>query len=79
MVSLRQGEQLRMARGTLVLLAREIGYNIVELLWILKWDVSVLSCLASIGETRAREKTLRWVRGDLKTSVVLICFHTIKV
>ena len=65
MVSRRRGEQLRAARGILVSLAREIGYNIMELQGILKRDVSVLSRLASICETRGTEKILRRVRERL--------------
>ena len=66
MVSRRRSEHLRTARGILVSLAREIGYNIMELQGILKRDISVLSRLANIGRTSGREKTLRRVRERLK-------------
>ena len=65
MVSRKRGERLRTARGILVSLAKEIGYNMVELQGILKRDISVLSRLASIGETREGEKTLRRVKESL--------------
>jgi hypothetical protein len=65
MVSRKRGERLRMARGILILLAKEIGYNMMELQVILKRDISVLSRLASIGGTTAGEKTLRRVRERL--------------
>ena len=65
MVSRKRGEPLRTARGILVSLAREVGYNTMELQGILKRDISVLSRLASIGETRAGEKTLQRVRKRL--------------
>jgi len=65
MVSRRRGEQLRVARGILVSLAREIGYSIMELQVILKRDVSVLSRLGNIDKTSGREKTLRRVRERL--------------
>jgi hypothetical protein len=65
MVSRRRSEQLRKARGILVSLAREIGYNTMELQGILKRDISVLSRLARIGETKGIEKTLRRVRERL--------------
>jgi hypothetical protein len=57
MASLKRGERLRMARGILTLLTREIGYNMKELQGILKRDVSVVSRLASIGEMYAERKT----------------------
>ncbi len=65
LVSRARGERLRTARGILVSLAKEIGYNMVELQGILKRDISVLSRLASIGETREGEKTLRRVKESL--------------
>jgi REP element-mobilizing transposase RayT len=65
MVSRKRGERLRMARGILVLLAKEIGYNMMELQGILKRDISVLSRLASIGGTTIGEKTLQRVRERL--------------
>jgi putative transposase len=65
MVSRKRSEQLRTARGILVSLAKEIGYNMAELQGILKRDISGLSRLASIGETRAGEKTLQKVRENL--------------
>jgi hypothetical protein len=65
MVSRKRSERLRTARGILVSLAKEVGYNKVELQEILKRDISVLSRLASIGETRAGGKTLRMVRERL--------------
>jgi hypothetical protein len=43
MASRKRGERLRMARGIFTSLAREIGYNMMELQGILKRDVSVLS------------------------------------
>jgi hypothetical protein len=54
-----------MARGILVSLAKEVGYNMMELQGILKRDISVLSRLASIGATTGGKKTLRRVRGRL--------------
>lgn len=65
MVSRKRGERLRMARGILVSLAKEIGYNMMELQGILKRDISVLSRLASIGGTTGGEKTLQRVRERL--------------
>lgn len=65
LVSRKRGERLRTARGFLVKLAKEVGYNMVELQGILKRDISVLSRLASIGETREGEKTLRRVKQNL--------------
>lgn len=65
MVSRKRGERLRTARGILVSLAREMGYKTMELQGILKRDISIISRLASIGETRAGEKTLRRMRGRL--------------
>ncbi|MCL5022983.1 MAG: transposase [Nitrospirae bacterium] len=65
MASRKRGERLRTARGIFVLLAREIGYNMMELQGILKRDISVLSRLASIGEMCAERRTLKKVRGRL--------------
>jgi putative transposase len=65
MASRRRGERLRTARGILVSLAREIGYNTMDLQGILKRDISVLSRLASIGEICAERKTLKRVRERL--------------
>jgi putative transposase len=65
MVSRKRGERLRIARGILVSLAKEVGYNMMELQGILKRDISVLSRLASIGATTGGKKTLRRVRGRL--------------
>jgi REP element-mobilizing transposase RayT len=65
MVSRKRGERLRIARGILVSIAKEIGYNMMELQWILKRDISVLSRLASIGETTGGERTLQRVRERL--------------
>jgi REP element-mobilizing transposase RayT len=65
MVSRKRGERLRMARGILVSLAKEIGYNIMDLQGILKRDISVLSRLASVSGTTGGEKTLRRVRERL--------------
>jgi len=65
MVSRKRGERLRMARGILVSLAKEIGYNIMDLQGILKRDISVLSRLASIGAMREGERTLQRVRERL--------------
>ena len=65
MVARKRGERLRMARGILVSLAREGGYNTMELQGILKRDISVLSRLANIGETRAGAKALQRVRERL--------------
>jgi len=65
MVSRKRGERLRMARGILVSLAKEIGYNIMDLQGILKRDISVLSRLASISGTTGGEKTLQRVRERL--------------
>ena len=65
MVSRKRSERLRTVRGILVLMAKEIGYNMVDLQGILKRDVSVLSRLASIGETSDGEKILRRVRERL--------------
>ena len=65
MVSRKRGERLRMARGILVSLAKEIGYNMMDLQGILKRDISVLSRLASIGGTTGGGKTLQRVRERL--------------
>jgi putative transposase len=65
MASRKRGERLRMARGIFTLLAREIGYNMMELQGILKRDISVLSRLASIGEMNADRKILKKVREIL--------------
>jgi len=65
MVSRKRSERLRTARGTLVSLAKEIGYNMAELQVILKRDISGLSRLASIGETRTGGKPLQKVRDRL--------------
>lgn len=65
MVSRRRGDELRRARGILVSLAREIGYTLTDLQGILKRDISVLSRLATIGETAEGEKLLRRVRKRL--------------
>jgi hypothetical protein len=56
---------LRRARGIFVSLARETGYTLTDLQRILKRDVSVLSRLATIGETAEGEKLLRRVRKRL--------------
>jgi putative transposase len=65
MISRKRDERLRTARGILVSLAKEIGYNMVDLQGILKRDSSVLSRLASIGETHTGGKTLQRVRERL--------------
>ena len=65
MISRKRGERLRRARGILVSLAREVGYNTMDLQAILKRDISVLSRLASIGEMREGERILRRVRKRL--------------
>ncbi|MEW5817450.1 MAG: hypothetical protein AB1798_18895, partial [Spirochaetota bacterium] len=65
LVSRKRGEKLRTARGTLVMLAREVGYTMVELQGILKRDNSVLSRLVSVCETREGEKTVQRVREIL--------------
>ena len=65
MVSRKRGERLRMARGILVSLAKEVGYNMMEMQGILKRDISVLSRLASIGAPTGAENTLRRVREQL--------------
>lgn len=65
MVSRKRSERLRTARGILVSVAKEIGYNMAELQGILKRDISVLSRLTSIGETRVGGKTLKRVRERL--------------
>jgi putative transposase len=65
LISRRRGERLRTARGILVALAKETGYKIVELGRILKRDISVLSRLANICETREGAKTLQKVRVRL--------------
>jgi putative transposase len=65
MVSRKRDERLRTARGILVSLAKEIGYNMVDLQGILKRDISVLSRLASVGETHTGGKTLQRVRERL--------------
>jgi hypothetical protein len=49
----------------LPVLAKEIGYNMVDLRGILKRDISVLSRLASIGETHAGGKALHSIRESL--------------
>src|SRR4030043_876977 len=65
MVSRKRGERLRMARGILVSLAKEVGYNMMEMQGILKRDISVLSRLASIGATTGAENTIRREREKL--------------
>ncbi len=65
LVSRKRGERLRTARGILVMLAREVGYKMVELQGILKRDISVLSRLASICETREGKKSLQRVRKSI--------------
>ena len=65
MISRKRGERLRTARGTLVSLAKEIGYNTMDLQAILKRDISVLSRLASDSETHAGGKTLQRMRKRL--------------
>ena len=62
LISRRRDERLRTARGILVALAKETGYKMVELGRILKRDISVLSRLANIGETREGAKILQKVR-----------------
>jgi chromosomal replication initiation ATPase DnaA len=62
LISRRRGERLRTARGILVALAKETGYKMVELGRILKRDISVLSRLANISETREGSKALQTVR-----------------
>ena len=62
LISRRRGELLRTARGILVALAKETGYKMVELGRILKRDISVLSRLANIAETREGAKALQKVR-----------------
>jgi hypothetical protein len=69
MVSRKRGERLRMARGILVSLAKEIGYNMMDLQGILKRDISVLSRLASISGTTGGEKTLQRVRERLNAQL----------
>ena len=69
MVSRKRGERLRMARGILVSLAKEIGYNMMDLQGILKRDISVLSRLASIRGTTGGEKTLQRVRERLNAQL----------
>lgn len=65
MASRKRGERLRMARGIFMLLAREIGYNMMELQGILKRDISVLSRLASIGEMCTEREILKRARERL--------------
>lgn len=65
MASRKRGERLRTARGILVSLAREIGYNTMELQGILNRDISVLSRLAGVGETREGQKIARRVKDSL--------------
>ena len=65
MASRKRGERLRTARGILVAMAKEIGYTMVELQGILNRDISVLSRLASIGETREGSKLLRRMKTSL--------------
>lgn len=65
MSSRKRSERLRTARGIFVMLAREIGYNMMELQGILKRDVSVLSRLASVSEMCADDRLLKKVRGKL--------------
>ncbi|MBI4691718.1 MAG: transposase [Nitrospirae bacterium] len=65
MISRKRSERLRTARGIFVFMAREIGYNMMELQRILKRDISVLSRLASIGEMHAERKILKIVRERL--------------
>jgi putative transposase len=65
LISRRHSEQLRTARGILLALAKETGYKMVELGRILKRDISVLSRLANIGETREGAKALQKVRMRL--------------
>jgi putative transposase len=62
MVSRKRSEAFRTARGILVSLAREVGYNMMELQGTLKRDISVLSRLADITETNAVAKRLQKVR-----------------
>jgi hypothetical protein len=58
-----------MARGILVSLAKEIGYNMMDLQGILKRDISVLSRLVSISGTTGGEKTLQRVRERLNAQL----------
>ena len=62
LISRRRGERLRTARGILVALAKETGYKMVELGRILKRDISVLSRMANMDETREGAKALQKVR-----------------
>jgi hypothetical protein len=64
-VSRRRGQRLRSARGILVSLAMEIGYTVTEIQKVLKRDISVLSRLATVGETAEGQKLLQRVRRDL--------------
>lgn len=65
MASRKRGERLRTARGIFASLAREIGYSVIDLQGLLKRDISVISRLASIGDTYAESKTLKSVRERL--------------
>jgi len=56
MASRKRGERLRMARGILTSLAREIGYNMIVLQGILKRDVSVVLRLAVSAKCMPRER-----------------------
>jgi REP element-mobilizing transposase RayT len=65
LISRRRDERLRTARGILVALAKETGYKMVDIGRILKRDISVLSRLANITETKEVTKTLQKVRFRL--------------
>jgi len=65
MISRKRGEKLSTARGILVALARECGYQMAELGSVLNRDISVLSRLGNITETGKAAKALQRVRMRL--------------
>ncbi|MDX9715567.1 MAG: hypothetical protein RBT37_09110 [Dissulfurispiraceae bacterium] len=65
MISRKRGDQLREARRIFVLIAREMGYTMVELQDILKRDISVLSRLGNIDEMSPEGQRAKRVRERL--------------
>jgi len=59
MISRRRDERLRMARGIFVLLARELGYRIIQLQDILNRDDTVISRMGENGRGDQSERMLR--------------------